>query len=218
MQDLHSPYTAGAILIHGNLKVSRKNKMMKTLHCLVLSVFLITPPAVYAVSDAEMLGIICNGCHGPKGVSVGLSIPSIAGLDRRYFTKTLLNYKKGERASSIMGRIARGYKYSDLRKISSYFSALDWTNTIARLDEEKILRGKKIHDELCEECHSENGRHQDHEIPRISGQVVNYLLLEMQSYQTDHRAMPQPGKMRERIKTLEVEELIALSHFYASGS
>ena len=55
--------------------------MMKTLLSLVLIVFLITPPTVYAVGDAEMLGIICNGCHGPKGVSVGLSIPSIARVD-----------------------------------------------------------------------------------------------------------------------------------------
>lgn len=187
-------------------------------HGLGLIFYMVLPHATHAVTDAEMLSLSCNGCHGPNGVSSGLSIPSIAGLDRRYFMRTLMNYKKGERASTIMRRIARGYKVSDLRKISGYFSALEWANTITKLDEQKILRGKKLHDELCEECHSENGRHQDHEIPRISGQVVNYLYLEMLLYQTGHRAMPQPEKMKERLAPLEVEELEALSHFYASGS
>ena len=191
--------------------------MRKTLHGLGLMVYMISPHATQAVTDDEMLSVNCYGCHGPNGVSTGPSMPSIAGLERRYLMKTMLNYKKGKRASTIMNRIALGYTVSDLRKISGYFSALEWTNTIAKLDEKRILRGKKIHDDLCEECHSENGKYQDHEIPRISGQVVNYLYLEMLFYQAGSKSMPQPDKMKGKIQTLEPEDLKDLSYFYASG-
>jgi len=192
--------------------------MIKTLNCLGLTLFLILPHVSNAVTDAEMLSLSCNACHGSNGVSVGQSIPSIAGLEPRYFMRTMLNFKKGERAATIMDRIALGYKVSDLRKISKYFSALEWGNTQAKLDSIKVRKGKKIHDEFCEECHSENGRFQDHEVPRISGQVVDYLYLQMLDYSTEKEVMPQPDKMKEQLETLNDEDLKSLSHFYASGS
>ena len=192
--------------------------MNKTLNSLSLALLLTSPNVSNAATDAEMLSLSCNACHGSNGVSKGSSIPSIAGLEPRYFMRTMLNFKKGERVATIMDRIALGYKVSDLRKMSKYFSALEWGNTPAKLDAEKVRRGNKIHDELCEECHSENGKFQDHEVPRISGQVVNYLYMQMLDYSSEKEVMPQPDKMKEQLETLNDEDLKALSHFYASGS
>ncbi len=192
--------------------------MKKTVNCLGLTLLLTLPHITNAVTDAEMLSLSCNACHGSNGVSAGSSIPSIAGLEPRYFMRTMLNFKKGERVATIMDRIALGYKVSDLRKMSKYFSSLEWGNTLAKLDGEKVRRGNQIHDELCEECHSENGKFQDHEVPRISGQVVNYLYMQMLDYSTEKEVMPQPDKMKEQLETLNDEDLKALSHFYASGS
>ncbi|MEN8251211.1 MAG: c-type cytochrome [Bacteroidota bacterium] len=192
--------------------------MNKTLKNIGLALFLTLPHVTIAVTDAEILSLNCNACHGPNGVSAGSSIPSIAGLNPRYFMRTMTNFKKGERFSTIMERIALGYNASDLLKMSKYFSALEWANTLAKLDGEKVRRGNKIHDELCEECHSENGQFQDHEVPRISGQAVNYLYMQMIDYSSKNDFMPQPGKMKEQLETLTDEDLKALSHFYASGS
>ncbi len=192
--------------------------MKKTVNWLGLTLLLTLPHITNAVTDAEMLSLSCNACHGSNGVSAGSSIPSIAGLEPRYFMRTMLNFKKGERVATIMDRIALGYKVSDLRKMSKYFSSLEWGNTLAKLDGEKVRRGNQIHDELCEECHSENGKFQDHEVPRISGQVVNYLYMQMLDYSTEKEVMPQPDKMKEQLETLNDEDLKALSHFYASGS
>ncbi len=170
-----------------------------------------------ASSDAELLSLNCNGCHGPGGVSSGKNIPSIAGLEFRYFMRTMLKFRKKERASTIMDRIARGYQFSELRKISKYFAALEWENARSDLDGEKVRRGHDIHDDWCEECHQNNGRHQDKDIPRISGQQAEYLYLQMLDYQAGLESMPQPDKMKERMKTLETRDIEALSHFYASG-
>lgn len=191
--------------------------MKKTLILLLMFIYAAIPGAVNAVTDAELKSLGCNGCHGPNGVSSGQSIPSIAGLEKRYFMRIMLEFKRGERGATIMDRIAKGYGASDIRKIAEYFSALEWVNTEPGEDHQMMQTGKKIHDELCEECHSENGQHQDHEIPRISGQARGYLFMQMRDYYLGSEVLPQPEKMKERIMTLEQQELEALSHFYAGG-
>lgn len=191
--------------------------MKKSMYFYCFILFLCVPHTAYTVSDADLLSQICYGCHGTDGISVGDAIPSLAGLDKRYFKRTMLNFKRGKRDSTIMSRIALGYTLSEIRKISGHFADLKWTNTTAKLDKEQILLGKKIHDESCEECHSESGKFQDHEVPRISGQTVKYLYYQMQDYQINKETMPQPEKMRERLEKLKTEELKSLSHFYAAG-
>ena len=194
--------------------------MRSSLNPLFLSVLIGLSPWTkgIAADNAENLSLNCNGCHGSEGVSSGASIPSIAGLEYRYFMRTMLNFKRGNRASTIMDRIAQGYKVKELRKISKYFAAQEWGNAANDVDRDKVRRGHEIHDELCEECHENNGRHQDKDIPRISGQLAEYLYLQMLDYRTGMQKMPQPDKMKERMEPLKVEDLEALSQFYASGA
>ena len=174
--------------------------------------------SAFSVSYSETLSQPCNGCHGPDGVSAGKSIPSIAGLDIRYFMRTMLRFKRNERVATIMDRIAQGYEVTELKKISTYFSELEWRNaSIRNIDEKERQKGRDIHDELCVECHEDNGRHQDKEIPRISGQSINYLYLQMMDYRDGKENMPQPEKMKERMGSLTNEDLRAVSVFYASG-
>jgi sulfide dehydrogenase cytochrome subunit len=179
-----------------------------------ISVLLIGP--VHAdTADAELLSIGCNGCHGPDGISAGSHIPTIAGLDFRYFMGTMLKFRKEERASTIMGRIARGYSVSELRQIARYFSAKTWGNAGANVDPLLAQRGRDLHDELCGECHEDAGRYQDKEIPRLAGQWEGYLLLQMRDYCVGAPAMPQPPKMQERLEQLQEGDIRALSQFYS---
>jgi len=192
--------------------------MRKIKTALSLSMMLLIPgSALSKGAGAEILSINCNGCHGPGGVSVGKNIPSISGLDLRYFMRTMLKYKKGEKPATIMDRIAGGYSVSELRAISDYFSSRSWINANDTISTSKADTGREIHAELCEECHEKNGRHQDKEIPRISGQWSDYLYMQLLGYRSITLSMPQPEKMKERLDTLETDELEALSQFYASG-
>lgn len=173
--------------------------------------------APYAATDGEALGIQCNGCHGTGGVSSGPSIPSLAGLSLRYFMRTMMNFKKEKRTATIMDRLAQGYDIRELRNLSKYYASLEWSNSKLDFDNNKALSGKKLHDELCEECHEDNGRFQDKEVPRISGQTPDYLYMQLIDYHYGSEAMPQPEKMKERVEKLTLEDLDSLSHFYASG-
>jgi sulfide dehydrogenase cytochrome subunit len=48
-------------------------------------------------------------------------MPTIAGLNFQYFYATMQAFKKDRRNSTIMGRIAKGYKTSQLQRMALYF-------------------------------------------------------------------------------------------------
>ena len=170
--------------------------------------------AAHAERSSQALSWNCNGCHGPAGVSGGPAVPSIAGIHQRYFFKVMRDFKLDERNSTIMGRIARGYRTAEFREMAEHFSANTWVSAQAVVSDEQFLAGKAIHDEHCAECHEDAGRYQDKEIPRLAGQWPSYLLYQLVDYQQDHVKMPQPDKMRERVKKLTREDLEAVCGFY----
>ncbi len=168
----------------------------------------------HAENFSQALSWNCNGCHGPAGASAGQAIPGIAGIHPRYFFKVMRDFKLDERQATIMGRIARGYRTAELREMAKHFSANTWTSAKTIAPEGQFLAGKAVHDEHCVECHEDAGRYQDKEIPRLAGQWPSYLLYQLADYQQNHAKMPQPDKMRERVKKLTREDLEAVCGFY----
>ena len=105
---------------------SARSASLRWARQLALAGALAAAPAVAEVTAGEMLGSGCTGCHGPDGISVGAAIPSIAGLDKIYLARVMVQFKNGERPSTIMGRIARGYTDSELRTMAKHFGGLPW--------------------------------------------------------------------------------------------
>jgi sulfide dehydrogenase cytochrome subunit len=166
---------------------------------------------------ADSLYTACTGCHGPDGISHGTHIPSIAGLNARYFYATMQAFRKDLRPSSVMGWIAKGYQSGQTQRMALYFGSQPWSGHPTEVDPERVAVGKTLHDEYCEKCHKENGWFQDHETPPLAGQAKGYLLYQMQDYRQPAPAMRQPPLMQERLEKLSDEDLAALSEFYASG-
>ena len=169
----------------------------------------------YAHSDT--LYSACYGCHGPNGVSVAKHMPTIAGLNFRYFYATMQAFKKDRRNSTIMGRIAKGYKTSQLQRMALFFGSQPWTGRQGDIDLALAQRGMELHREYCEKCHKQNGHFQDKETPPLAGQARGYLLYQMTDYRVAATVMPQPPLMQERLEKLSDEDLVALSEFYASS-
>lgn len=65
----------------------------------------------------------CMSCHGPGGKSLG-SIPSLAGLDRARFVRTLNEFRSGARPATIMKRHASGYTDAEIEALAAYFASL----------------------------------------------------------------------------------------------
>jgi sulfide dehydrogenase cytochrome subunit len=65
----------------------------------------------------------CMTCHGPGGKSQG-AIPSLAGLEKDYFVKSMKDFKAGTRAATIMKRHAAGYTDAEFEAMAAYFAGL----------------------------------------------------------------------------------------------
>jgi sulfide dehydrogenase cytochrome subunit len=63
----------------------------------------------------------CFSCHGTDGHSVG-AMPSIAGKNYEYVVEALLKFKNGERAATVMDRIAKGFSDEEIESLARYFS------------------------------------------------------------------------------------------------
>ncbi|EIJ33856.1 c-type cytochrome [Thiothrix nivea] len=178
-------------------------------------------PAPAAAPDVirtpSMLANTCAGCHGTNGHSAGETMPSLAGLDERYFVKTMQDFKSGARPSTIMGRLARGYSDREVKELADFFANQEWVSAKAEFDPKLAKEGQKIHKENCESCHEQGGAvNGSKETPRIAGQwraYLNNLLIDLHDIK---RSSTQPLKMRQRVQKLSQEEIEALSHYYAS--
>jgi sulfide dehydrogenase cytochrome subunit len=75
-------------------------------------------PKLLSGASAAMLSNTCAGCHGTNGASGGPATPTIAGLEEEYFVDVMNQFKSGERYSTIMGHIAKGYTDDEIKKMA----------------------------------------------------------------------------------------------------
>jgi len=189
--------------------MKRFNTILATVAALGLSA------ASAMAGPTEDLARSCNACHGLNGVSVGPSMPSIAGLPEKYLKSVLLQWKSGERYSATMGRHFTGYTDEELSKLATYFSKLPYVAVVQPADDKVIARGKEA-TERCETCHgATGGAPDDDETPKINGQWAQYLEMELMKYRTDSVKMPHK-KMRGNAKKLADEDVAAVAKFYAA--
>ncbi|MEW8624184.1 MAG: c-type cytochrome [Candidatus Thiodiazotropha sp.] len=167
------------------------------------------------VRSPSMLANTCAGCHGTLGASAGDLMPIIGGMEKEFLQMILLEYKTGERDSTIMGRIAKGYSDSELKAIASFMADQEWVSSPVKTDSKMVAIGKKIHDKQCKTCHEDNGRVQEDEAPRLAGQWPEYTMHYLEWCHSKGRRC-QPRKMGSRVMKLSNEELKAMAEFYAS--
>ena len=86
----------------------------------------VSAPAVAAegeeLSRGGMLSASCAGCHGTDGRSPG-AIPTLAGRSEEYLRTALLEFRSGERPSTVMGRHAKAYSDEEIRLIAEYLAS-----------------------------------------------------------------------------------------------
>jgi sulfide dehydrogenase cytochrome subunit len=156
----------------------------------------------------------CAGCHGTFGHSAQ-PMPIIAGLSESYFSQVMRQFKSGDRPSTIMGRLARGYSDREIDEMAAFFATQLWVSPAQEVKPALVARGSKIHTEKCKACHKDNGRYQDAKTPRIAGQWREYLEIILQEYWRVERKMPHRF-MTIILQQLKSGDLTALAHFYAN--
>lgn len=175
-------------------------------------------PKVMSGAKADMLANTCFGCHGFDGVSNGPATPSIAGMSKDYLTEILVDYKEGEAASTIMGRITKGYTEDELGQIAEVFAGKKAAMAKQEFDKDAAAKGAKLHDKYCEKCHAEGGTSAEDDSGVLAGQWTPYLHSTLTDFTSGNREMSK--KMKKKLSTLVEKEgdagLNALINYYAS--
>lgn len=170
--------------------------------------------ALAAPPTAAMLVNACAGCHGVHGGSSGPSMPSLASQSKEAIVVAMKKFKSGERPSTVMGKLAKGYSDADYVAMGELLSKQKLHATNQTLDAAKVAKGKSLEEANCSRCHMEGGKEGKDDSPVMASQWLPYLSIQMNQYLDGTRKMPE--KMAEKVKPLSKSDLDALMHFYAS--
>ena len=158
-------------------------------------------PETLTGASTEMLANTCAGCHGTAGVSMGPSIPTLAGISATYFVEVMEGYSSGDVPSTIMGRLAKGYSEKEIVQMSEYFSKQKFVAATGQdFDEAKAKKGAKLHDKYCEKCHSEGGTLAEDDSGILKGQWKSYLKAQLMDYHKKDRKATK--KMAKKMKKM----------------
>ena len=193
-------------------------KRSKALQTTLLACGLVFTAAASAGGPSgSMLGNTCAGCHGTDGVSVGPG-PTIAGLSETYFTDSMTAYRSGERPSTIMTRIAKGYTDDDIAAMAKFFAGKKYMAASQPSDSAAAGRGAKLHDKYCDKCHAESGMDPEDDAGFLGGQHKLYLQYSLEDFTSGAREMDkkmkkQLDKMTKKAGDKGVSDLL---EYYAS--
>ena len=98
---------------------------MKTLPAAAPLALLATTAAQAADPNlGRNLAATCANCHGTNGKAVaGSGMGSLAGENKANMLQKLTDFRNGDRPSTIMQQIAKGYSEAQLTLIANYFAA-----------------------------------------------------------------------------------------------
>lgn len=181
---------------------------------LIAGAMALSASAFAAPPSAAMLSNACAGCHGTHGGSAGPTMPSLASQSKEAIVDAMKKFKSGERPSTIMGRIAKGYSDADFVAMGDFFAKQKLHATAQTLDAAKVAKGKDLEEANCSRCHMEGGKEGKDNTPTMASQWLPYLQIQMDMYLSGKRKMPE--KMEEKVKPLSKQDLEALLNFYAS--
>ncbi len=170
------------------------------------------PVLATTAATPAMLSNTCNGCHGTDGNSAGLSNPTIAGLDSNYFDTAMKQFKSGERPSSIMGRLAKGYNDGELKAMADFFAARKFAAARQPFDAGKAGQGKVLHDKNCRMCHADGGKSGAN--GALAGQWKDYLHVAIAEFLSGNRKGPE--MMTKALTKMTEADIEALINYYAS--
>ncbi|WP_233487252.1 c-type cytochrome [Candidatus Thioglobus autotrophicus] len=172
-----------------------------------------------AAPSGQALGYTCAGCHGTNGASTGNAIPSIAGLSETYMVETMNAYKSGDKASTIMGRIAKGYSEEDIENMAGFFAEQEvHKNTNQSFDAAKANAGQALHEKYCDKCHTEGGTVADDDAGQLSGNAKLFMQYSLADFHDGSRDMEKKmAKKMKRMMKKDSDAFDKLVNYYTSG-
>ena len=78
--------------------------------------------AVAASAEPPAGAVSCSGCH-PASAKVTSPVPRLAGQDRAAIVRAMQDFRSGQRAGTVMDRIAKGFTDDEIQALATWFAA-----------------------------------------------------------------------------------------------
>jgi cytochrome c553 len=141
-----------------------------------------TRPDPVAAGKAAAAG--CAGCHGETGISKTPGMPSLVGLDPKYFVAATDAYKKGQRKNDMMKTLVSTIGDADLNNIALFYAVQKPAK--AQTPAAGNQAAGKTAAAACAGCHGEAGVSAS-TAPSLAGQDAQYFAAAMKAYKDGSR-------------------------------
>lgn len=183
------------------------------IHLIVLTVFVIALPAHAA--DAPEAAAPCLACHAADGLAADAVTPLVAGLRKKHVLAAMQDYRAGERLHEEMQQVVQGLDDATLEVLAAWYAEQPWIATERPVDSDLAKAGSRKARASCSSCHRRSGEG-GIGAPRLAGQSVDYLVAASTAYRDGGRTSPAARGKGFVMGDLTDDEILALSHYYAS--
>jgi cytochrome c553 len=79
--------------------------------------------AAAAVASAEPPAgaASCSGCH-PTSARIASPVPRLLGLERAAIVRAMQEFRSGQRAATVMDRLAKGFTDDEIQAIAAWYA------------------------------------------------------------------------------------------------
>jgi len=179
-------------------------------------------------ADVDKLVAVCANCHGKEGASTEHDIPIIGGYSADFLINNMKAYQKKDRdcpetkiragskkgTKTTMCEIVKDLTGAEIRQIADYFTAQKFVRAKQPFDAELARKGKRVHDQYCEKCHTDGGTHSEDDAGMPAGQWIPYLEQAFDEFSSGKR--PITKKMKVKLDQVDKDDIRALVQYYAS--
>src|SRR5215831_15023761 len=163
-------------------------------------------PATQREFGAKLL--VCNTCHGDRGIPKAGTIPIIWGQQEGYLLKQLHDFDKGDRSVEVMTWMTKTLAPAEVDPSATNFAKKTWPVKSGASAATPAPRGIAV----CQSCHSQNymGAVQAEGMttPRLAGQNYEYLVEAMRKFAEGERT--NNGDMAQIMKGISAPDRDAM--------
>jgi len=77
--------------------------------------------AVVTSAEPPAGAVACTGCH-PASTRVTSPVPRLHGLEQAAIVRAMQDFRSGQRAATVMDRIAKGFTDAEIQAIAAWYA------------------------------------------------------------------------------------------------
>src|SRR3954454_5171272 len=164
-----------------------------------------TTPGNAAEAQTALGGklVVCGVCHGVDGSPKLERVPVLWGLQENYILKQLRDFRRGDRASDVMKKVAITLTEEELAPAAAYFATKNWPERAKNVSSSSPPPTMAI----CEACHQQKSVG-GVAAPRLAGQKYDYLVESMRRFaEGERKNSPETSSMMQAISASDREAM-----------